>query len=325
MLKKLLAAWCCILLLCVSCASARELTIEEFMEANKTANLLERHSSIALLQNINGKESAVWVNREIRYSANRQDQNIREGDSEYLMTKDHCLMLMYMRFPEGIYPVPFILLDSGLGESEYYDLEAGYNTDLLYDTEATAREKVQKAEEKDSILTLTTWLTGDDFRGAWGGSYQAGAYCELVYTLDSETLELKRDVETVLDADGKPLSESLYYKLFSPDNLQSAQQALYDTEMPQDAVEMVHFLADYLDASGADARTVTYVLYPGTMHEQEISATGSKGYGVVLSTGGYEYELYLDEAMTVKAPSDDLQSDRRLYVKLNAPDMKDDV
>lgn len=325
MLKKSLAILCCILLLTASSALARELTIEEFMEANATANLLKRHSSVALLQTINGHESAVWVNRDVRYTANRQDQSIREGDSETLMTKDHCLMLMYMQFAEGVYPVPFILLDSGLGESRYYDLEAGYNADLLFDTEVTAKEKVQKVEEKDGVLTLTTWLTGEDFTDAWGEGYQAGSYCELVYTLDSETLELRSDVETVLDADGRPLSEGLYYQLFSTDNLQSAQQALYDTEMPQDVKEMVGFLAAFLDATGADARTVTYVLYPGTMHEKEISVTGAKGYGVALSTGEYEYELYLDEAMTVKAPSDDLNSDRRVYVKLNAPDMKDDV
>lgn len=324
MLRKHLAFMCCILLMLASVASAGELTIEEFMEANTIENLLKRHSSIALLQKVNNTESAVWVNRDIRYSANRKDQNIREGDSEYLKTKDYCLMLTYMRFTEGVYPIPFIVLDSGIGESEYYDLEAGYSTDLLYDTEITAREKVQSLEESDGILTLTTWLVGDDFVEAWGDDFQTGCYCELVYTLDGETLELISDVETVVDADGKPLSENLYYQLFGNKNLQSIQQVLYDTEMPQDAAEMMSFLTEFINADD-ETRTVTFVLYPGTNIEKEMSVTGAKGYGVLLATGHYEYELYLDEAMTVKAPSDDLMSDRRLYVKLDAPEMKDDV
>ena len=325
-IKTRLPAICCALLvLFASSAYAREVTITEFMEANAVSALLERHSSVALLQHVNDNESAVWLNKDYRYSAHRTDATVRAGDSEYLMTDKYCLLLSYMRFTEGVYPIPFIMLDTGLGESVYYDVAAGKGTDFLYDPETTALEQVQKAEEADGNLILTTWLTGKDFTDAWGDNLQPGSYCELKYTLNAETLELLEDVETVVDANGKPLSESLYYQLFGSTGLQSTQRVLYDVPMPEDAEYMARYLAEYLDAEKDNSRTVTYVLYPGTDREMELSSTGKKGYGVLIAAGGNDYELYLDAALTQPAPSDDLQSDRRLYVKLTGTEPRDDT
>ncbi len=325
-MKLRLFAVCCTLLLLFSyTAQAREVTITEFMEANTVSALLERHDSMALLQHVRDTETAVWINRDYRYSAHRTDETIRAGDAEYLMTDRHCLMLSYIRFTEGVYPIPFIMLDTGLGESVYYDIAAGKGTDFLFDPETTACEQVRTVEEADDNLILTTWLTGKDFTDAWGENLQAGSYCELKYTLDADTLELQEDVETVVDANGKPLSESLYYQVFGSAGLQSTQRVLYDVPMPKDAEYMARYLGEYLDAETENTRTVTYVLFPGTDRETELSSTGKKGYGVLISTGNRDYELYLDAAMTQPAPSDDLQSDRRVYVKLNGTEQESDV
>ena len=82
---------------------------------------------------------------------------------------------------------------------------------------------------------------------------------------------------------------------------------------------MVRALGAYLDASGEDARTVTFILDPGTDQERSFTSAGAKGYAVALNTGEYDYVLYLDAAMTVEAPNDDLSSDRTLYVRLIPP------
>ena len=322
---RLLSAFCALFLLLAPAAQAREVTIDEFMEANTVSALLGRHSSVALLQHVNDTESAVWLNQDYRYSAHRTDETIRAGDAEYLMTARHCLMLSYLRFTEGVYPIPFIMLDTGLGESVLYDIAAGKGTDFLFDPLTTAREQVQTAEEADGCLILTTRLTGKDFTDAWGDDLQAGSYCELKYTLDPDTLELLEDVETVVDANGNPLSDSLYYRLFGSANLQSTQRVLYDVPMPEDAQYMARYLGEYLDAAEEDRRTVTYVMYAGTDRELELSSTGKKGYGVLIAAGGIDYELYLDAAMTRPAPADDLQSDRLLYVKLSGTDVRDDT
>ena len=325
MKKRLFAICCALLLLIATAAQAREVTITDYMEANTVSALLERHSSAALLQHINDTQSAIWLNRDYRYSAHRTDETIRAGDTEYLMTDKYCLMLSYIRFTEGVFPIPFIMLDTGLGESVHYDVAAGLGTDFLFDPETTAKEQVQSIEEADGKLILTTWLTGKDFIDAWGEEMQAGSYCELKYTLDAETLELLEDVETVVDANGKPLSESLYYQLFGAGRLQSTQQVLYDVPMPEDAEYMARYLGEYLDADKDDSRTVTYVLFPGTERELVLSSTGKKGYGVLIATGGIDYDLYLDAELTQPAPSDDLQSDRRLYVKLSGAELRDDT
>ncbi len=328
MIKRLTGLICTLLLLLAASAAAeRTVTIEDIMNANRVSTLLERHSSIALLQRMSTGESAIWANRLYRYSAHRKDSTVREGDTEYLRTKDHCLMLYYMDLSEddsgAFYPIPFIMLDAGVTDNVYYDVEAGKGTDLLYDTDITAREQVKKAEEADGALTVTTWLTGQDFVDGWGGSYQAGAYCELVYTLDAETLELQADVETVVDAKGSPLSESLYYRIFGKDeNLQSIQQMLYDLPVPEEAETMLTDLNRYLEAAGDDARTVTYILDPGTERERKLTSTGAKGYGVVLAAGNWNYKLFLDAGMTEPAPADDYRSDRVLYVQMIAPDEK---
>ena len=154
---------------------------------------------------------------------------------------------------------------------------------------------------------------------AWGKDFQKDSYCELKYTLDKNTLELREDVETVMGANGRPLSEDLYYQIFSDVNLQSIQKVLYDMPIPEDAEMMVSYLARYLDATeGEQSRTVTFILNPGTENEQIVSSTGEKGYGVIINTGDYAYELYLDPEMNERAPADDLNSDRKLYVKLIA-------
>ena len=302
-----------------SIAFANELTMDDFMKANSVSALLENHSSVALLQNVKSSENAIWLNPLYRYSVHRKDSTARAGDTEYLVTKQHCLMLSYLQFQDGVFPVPFIMLDAGLGESIYFDVEAGYGVDLLYDPEITAKELVQSVEEHGDELVLTTRLTGDDFTDAWGKDFQKGSYCELKYTLDKDTLELREDVETVMGANGKPLSEDLYYQIFADVNLQSIQKVLYDVPIPEDAELMVSYLASYLDAvDGDQSRTVTFILNPGTEKEQILTSTGKKGYGVIINTGDYGYELYLDPEMKERAPADDLNNDRKLYVKLIA-------
>ena len=322
---KWIALGCALVLLIAANALAESpvVDMEAIMSANSLQSLLNRHSSVALLQRMRSGESAVWANRLYRYSAHRQDGTVREGDAEYLHTADHCLLLSYLSFEDGIYPVPFILLDSGLDDGIRYDVEKGIGTELLYDPEITAKEKVQRTERNDDgTLDVTTWLTGEDFEEGWGYGYQAGSYCELVYTLDAETLELQSDVETVLDAQGRPLSESLYYQLFDKSNLQSSQRVLYDVPVPEEAEQMMTILDGYLNASGDDARTVTYILDAGTPRERVLTSTGAKGYAVMPAAGEYECGLYLDAALTEPAPPDDLKSDRRLYVKLIQPEGK---
>ena len=312
---------CCLLIMMISMtALAREITMQDLMEANSVSSLLERHSSVALLQSVDGSQNAVWLNRLYRYSVHRQDETMREGDAEYLVTKDQCLVLSYIQFSDGVYPVPFLMLDVGLGESIYYDVETGAGTELLYEPEMTSRELIQSIEDNGKTLTLTTWLTGQDFIDGWNGNYQAGSYCELVYTLDSETLELQEDVETVLDAKGRPLSENLYYQIFDRSVLQTSQKVIYDAPLPADAALMMEHLNNSPNADAKDARTVTYILYPGTPEEKVISVTGARGYGVVLASGDNEYELYTDPALTEPAQPDDLKSDRQVYVKLITPE-----
>ena len=301
-----------------SFASARELTIEEFMEANRLEHLLESHHSVALMQLIQDREVAIWVDRDIRYTASRKDDTPREGDSETLQTSEYCLVLTYIGFDTGLYPLPTIVLDAGVGDGPCYDLAAGKNTDLLYDTQMTAREAVQYAEEDGDTLTMVTRLTGQDFVDAWGGEFQEGCYCELVYSMDPETLALRGDFETVMNRNGKPLKDELYYRIFGG-NLESSQQVLYDVPKPEEAAFLEQILARYLNTENGDIRSVVYILDAGTDAERELTARGAKGYSVALSTGDYDYELYLDEAMTVPAPGDDFESDRRLYVKLIPP------
>lgn len=298
-------------------AFARDLTIEEFMAANSTAALLERHSSVALLQEHTDGQSAVWVDREYRYSVVRQDKTVRPGDSEYLISASDLLALTYIQFADGVYPIPMIMLDAGLGESPLYDLAGGIGTDLLYDTPTTAKEAVQSVEEKDGQLVMTTRLTGQDFADAWSGDFGEGCYAELVYTLDPETLELQHDIETAMSADGRPLTEDRFYQR-SGDRVQSIQRALYDVPMPEEVGTLKAMLAAYRDAPQEERRTVTFILDAGTAKERSFTSTGAKGFAVGLYSAGYQYDLYTDPAMTQPAPMDDLSSDRTCYVKVYA-------
>ena len=319
MRKLRLAVLLCLLLaLTVSAAQAREITIEDFMNANTVEKLLAKHSSIALLQHADSRQAATWVNQDYRYCAVRTDEIAREGDMEFLQTDRYYLMLYYYMFRDGVYPVPTIMLDAGLGDSIFYNPATGESVDLLYEPESTALEQVTGTEEKNGVLTMTTVLKADAFRSAWAGDYPEGSYCELVYQLNAETLELIGDTETVMNTDGKALKDILYYQLFGK-NIQTEQQVLYDIPMPDDVTLMVRALGAYLDASGEDARTVTFILDPGTDQERSFTSAGAKGYAVALNTGEYDYELYLDAAMTVEAPNDDLSSDRTLYVRLIPP------
>ncbi len=296
-------------------ACARDLTMEEFMKANDAAALLSRHESIALLQQIGEGQNAVWMNKEYRYSAHRQDEKVRQGDSEYMATDSCFLMLLYYQLRDGVYPVPMIMLDAGLAESPLYDLEAGKSSTLLYDPVTTALEEVRSVEEKDGKLVMTTWLTGENFRNAWEGEFNEGCYAELVYTMDAETLELQEDVETAMDIHGKPLTDSLYYKLFGT-TVQTRQQVVYDVPMPKEAQAMLDMIDAYVHAPAEEQRTVTFVFGAGTAGERTVSSTGAKGFSVAFASGDYEYDLYSDPAMTVEAESDDLTSDVTYYVKI---------
>ena len=314
------------LIFTLGAAAAEDMTMERFMQANTVEALLKNHTSVALLQQIDQGESAVWVNQQYRYTAQRQDSTVREGDAEYLADASHCLALMYLRLQNGVGAVPFVLLDAGVDDKGvYYDVTAGKSTDLLYDPEVTAKEEIQSVKEANGVITMTTRLSGQDFIDAWGSGFPEGSYCELVYTLDSQTLELKNDAETAMDPSGRPIKENPYYQLFNTGNLQSKQQVVYDAPMPSEAQRMVGFLEEYLAAEGEDARTVTFILYAGTEKETRLSITGKKGYGVLLSTGSLDHDLFVDEAMVQRAPADDLDSDRTLYVRLDEPDKRDEI
>ena len=312
------------LLMITACgtAFARDLTMKEFMDANSTKSLLARHSSVALLQTLNDGQNAVWVNSEYRYTARRQDKTVRSGDSEYLATDQYLLLLSYVRFADGVFPIPALLLDIGLGDSPLYDLEAGYGTDLLYDTETTAKEEVQSVVEQDGRVVMTTRLTGQDFKDAWEGDFEEGCYAELVYTLDAETLELLEDVEKVMAPDGHPLAEDRQYKR-SDVTVETGQRALYDVPMPDEVNAMLKMLDAYLNGPEEERRTVTFILDPGTSTERRFTTTGAKGYGIAVYGGGYEYDLYTDAAMTQEAQPDDYISDRIYYVKVYS--LEDDI
>ena len=303
-------------------ASAAEVTVADMMEANTLENLLSRHTSVAVLQSIGSSQVATWVNRDYRYTAKRTDATVREGDTELLLTDQYALLFSYFRFKDGVQPVPVILLDAGFGKDVYYDLANGKNDSLLYDDIITAKEELQGVEEKDGKILMTTWLTGQAFKDGWGNDYPEGCYCELQYVLDNQTRELIKDTETVLDSQGRALKDQLFYQLFK-DNTQVSQQVLYDTEMPEDLTFMIRALGMYLDAEEKDMRTVTFVFEAGTDKEREVTSKGAKGYSVLFDDGDYDYELYADAEMTVPAPMDDLNSDRRVYVKLIPPAEKE--
>ena len=311
MMKRIVALVCLSLLaLAAPAAFARDLSMEDFMKSNSAEALLSRHRSVALLQLLGEKQAATWQNRDYRYSVQRTDETAREGDFELLLAKEEGLSLSYLQFQDGIYPLPSILIAVS-DDTPLFDVKE----DLLYSTETTAKEKVQSVREDGDSLVMTTRLSGQDFKDAWTGDYSDGCYCELVYTLDQETLELREDVETVMDPSGKPLKDQLYHKLFGGAGLQTRQQVLYDTPMPDDMMVMLAMLKNYHQAAAGETRTVTYILDAGTEQEKSLSSTGAKGYLVSLYTGSDDYELYVDEAMTQLAPADDLESDRSLYVK----------
>ncbi len=316
-IKRILAVLgACLLCLSMAAAETPELTMETFMQANTTQALLNRHSSVALLQTLNDQQVAIWVNRDVRYTASRYSaQAASEGDTESLMTAGQRLIVSYIQFGRGVYPVPILVLDAGLGEPVTYSVDDGYNTDLLYDPDVTARETVQSVTEQAGQLTLTTRLTGQDFIDAWGTQLPEGSYCELVYTLDAETLELQKDTETVLDSAGRPLTEQPFYRRYEG-LLQSRQQVLYDTPMPEDTENLLKFLQAYVNPAEGEGRTVTYVFDAGTAGERRVTASVQKGVAVLFEAGDYGYDLYQDPEMTIPAPNDDLESDRTLFVRL---------
>ena len=51
-----------LILITSSIAFANELTMDDFMKANSVSALLEKHSSVALLQNVKSSENAIWIN-----------------------------------------------------------------------------------------------------------------------------------------------------------------------------------------------------------------------------------------------------------------------
>ena len=299
-------------------ALAAEMTVADMMEANTLENLLSRHTSVAVLQSMGDSQVATWVNRDYRYTAKRTDETVREGDTELLSMDQYALLFTYIRFKDGVQPVPVILLDAGLGSNVYYDLAKGMSTDLLYDEIITAKEEMQQVEEKDRKILMTTRLTGEAFREGWGNDFPEGCYCELQYVLDAKTHDFICDTETVMDSRGNALKDQLFYKLFKG-STQITQQVLYDTDMPTDLTFMIRALGMYLQAEEGDMRTVTFVFDAGTDKEREVTSKGAKGYSVMFVDGDYDYELYTDASLTILAPSDDMTSDRRVYVKLIAP------
>ena len=294
----------CLALLCLPAAGEGEITIREIMDANTLAEILKKHDSAAIHQTGGRRESAVYVDKELRYSAQRTNRTASAGDTEVLAVSDMGLLYLYQRGAGGVMRIPVLLLDIGLNEDGpgYRPMEK--TVDFLYDAEATAMEKVLSVSEKDGRLVVETRLDHEDY-ARFVSDAAEGSWNRVRYTLDKDTLEMISQDETVMSADDREISSS-------------GQAVYYDAPRPEEAGQMLDML-NYILGSD-DKRTVTYILRPGTARERTVSVSCGRGCYVMIDGGAHDYELYLDRDMTKPAGQDDLMTDQTYYVRLSGED-----
>ncbi len=296
------------LILCMVPAALAEsqVTMNDIMAANTLSDILRSDGSVAIHETGSaGSETAIYADKEIRYTARRSGKRPAEGDMEILATADHCLVYSYIRGQEGVYPLPILMLDAGLTDTDTYYNPAGGTTDFLYDTKATSCEKILSVEEKDGRLVVVTRLDYEDYSRFVDG-VEKGSWNRVEYVLEKKTYRMLSQTETVMAENDVPRGKS------------SKQEAYYGLKRPEDADNMLETLDRILNAQ--DVRTVTYIVKPGTPSERVVTVTAAKGCPVLLASGNLDYDLFTDSAMTIPAEQDDLMQDRTLYVRVEGDD-----
>ncbi len=167
----------------------------------------------------NGSSATKKVTVERLLAANHPDKRLekadnilleRKGDGEYILYTD-TKGTLFESFPdEGMdrLTVELSYQITKTGESfkkntvPYVSPEEEWYPFLLFPSSLSHREKIQKQEEKDGKLSVTTRLSGDDYDIALNREDNVTDRCETVYTVEKESLKILSYKTTIYLLDG---------------------------------------------------------------------------------------------------------------------------
>lgn len=256
-----------------------ELTMEQIVEANMSANLLKNYDSYQVSLSSSSMEFSIYADAEIFYSATDTAEYLNCSNSEYTNLFDGEYV-KYMYVGLEVLPLP---------EQE----------NSVMSVESTLKEEIQEIKKDGEKLIVTTKLSADDYAEIAKASeleFEEGDYSTVEYTLDAETYALLNATEKVIHKDGSEgevLKSEVTYNAEKPENVQALYNRAYPTE---------------------NFRTLTIITNPGTDQEKEYKEIVTKGDPLAVYLPDETWKLYTDPACTQeKAENIDKNKDALYY------------
>lgn len=259
----------------------RTVTIQELLDASRTADLLDRYGSVLVESAYAPGVDAVGAVTTVYMDA---DLCFEQSDEYHAVYADGGAYL----FLDGFFGAVLAEDPPDLSGFDHVALDPG----------PTALETVTSVEEDGDTLVVRSRMAPEDLAALYeaaGADPIDGDYTTETYVLAADDLRLLSDASSLWHADG------------SGGEIGTVT-VTYGAERPENA----QILYEHLTAP--DRRTVTVVLDPGTEEERALTATAQRGDQVFPYLPEGHYDLYLDpdctEAYTGGA---DPQSDLTLY------------
>lgn len=282
---KKLFAWLLVLTLMgsVAACSSQELTMQQLIEANQTAKLLESYDSISVHTTIAGElYSSYYVTDTYSYENHETWSMYVTDDTGY-------------GYQNGMYTGVVCLTRDGL--VDLADYRAGKYADVVMSQESL-QEKVESVEKTENRITVTTSMKERNLEKIVGEkslhSYAA------TYLLDPETYGVMT-INCTLTQDDSTTTDVL-------------MECSYNEEMPEDIKKFLEY-----ENQTENLRTITLVFHVGTEKEKAETVEVPKGLALwlVLPEDITEnFSVYADAACTVPHESNgDYTSDVTVYIK----------
>ncbi len=288
-----LLSLCVIASMCTACDGNEKITMQDFINANKTENLMkyaneylyEGSLTSSFTGNANDAEELIYI----KATSLTMDYKYTDYREAILYTAD--------RFYSCIYDAENAEYFSAICYDDKYVDEMLVSP--IFAIEGTLKEQIVEQTKKDGKIILKTKLSEEDTYQDADEFYEEiveGDWFEYEYIIDAETYILQQSSSYLCHKDGTKEASS-GVKLLSA----------------ADVNENIKNLQNHLNSS--DYYTLKIIFDSGKDTEKIYEAKAAKGDNIVIELDEDEYKLYIDEACTMEYAQNNNNEDLVLYAE----------